>query len=217
MHFSVDLNTGLPRKIEESLVKGKRKINPLQKILEKYTIITETAVSEDGIEISVTIVFKSPSSKDTTPLCNPVHRKTALISAPVPSPGQKSFGTPVSVPGQRLVGSPGPMVLIGYGAYGVSVPVDYDPQTITLLERGFTIGYAHCRGGGEYGAKWHSEGREFKKYNTFKDFITCSKYVIERGYTSPSLLCGMGSSAGGLIMGVMANEASQLFAALIMR
>ena len=112
---------------------------------------------------------------------------------------------------------PRPFVLVGYGAYGISVSLEYDPQVLALLERGFCVGYAHCRGGGEFGAAWHAAGKGMHKRNTFSDFKACAEYLIANKWTSPSQLCGLGVSAGGLIMGVMANEHSHLFVALVMR
>jgi oligopeptidase B len=119
--------------------------------------------------------------------------------------------------GRGSVPDPGPFLLIGYGAYGLPLTVEYDPQVMALLQRGFSVGYAHCRGGGEYGSHWHAAGKGMLKWNTFNDFAACAEHLISKRYTSPSLLCGMGTSAGGLIMGVMANEFPHLFAALIMR
>jgi oligopeptidase B len=88
---------------------------------------------------------------------------------------------------------------------------------MVLLERGYSVTYAHCRGGGEYGQSWHDDGKQMNKWKTFEDFATCAEHLITRSYTIPSLLCGIGSSAGGLIMGVMANQYSHLFGAIIMR
>ena len=113
--------------------------------------------------------------------------------------------------------TPGPFVLIGYGAYGIPISMEFDPQVMTLLQRGFSVGYAHCRGGGEYGSHWHASGKGMLKWNTFHDFVACAEHLILRRYTAPSFLCGMGTSAGGLIMGVMVNKFPDLFTALIMR
>ena len=213
MHFAVDLKSGVPRKIVETPGRGKKKVDPIKKVLEKYSIITETAVSDDGTELPVTIVFKKCLSKGIThiPTAKPVPTQV-----PIPIDSDCSSAH-VSAEIERPETVPGPLVLIGYGSYGVSIPVGFDPQIIALLERGFTVAYAHCRGGGEYGATWHEQGKGLKKRNTFTDYITIAEYLIKQGYTLPALLCGLGSSAGGLIMGVIANEAPHLFAALIMR
>ena len=212
MHFAVDLKSGLPRKIVDTPGKGKKKVDPIVKILEKYSIITETAVTGDGTraEIPVTIVFKKYTAKCVT------HPSVKPTPISVTNSGDPTSAQ-IPVERERPEAIPGPMVLIGYGSYGVSVPVGFDPQIIALLERGFTVAYAHCRGGGEFGATWHEQGKKLKKCNTFTDYIAIAEYLIQQGYTVPALLCGLGSSAGGLIMGVVANEAPHLFAALIMR
>jgi oligopeptidase B len=153
-----------------------------------YRIVTEMALAFSGDGVSVPITI-------VTKRCS--------------GEGSGSLSDPVPVPG--------PFLLIGYGAYGIPLSVGYDPQVMTMLERGFSVGYAHCRGGGEFGSYWHTSGKGMLKWNTFNDFAACAEHLISRGYTDPSLLCGMGTSAGGLIMGVMANEFPHLFAALIMR
>ena len=99
----------------------------------------------------------------------------------------------------------------------------FDPQVYALLERGWLVAFAHCRGGGELGAAWHQAGKGPRKWNTYKDFAACARLLSDRdphrglGVTSPGLMCASGGSAGGLVMGVMANEYPQLFAALLMR
>ena len=110
-----------------------------------------------------------------------------------------------------------PVLIIGYGAYGVCVPVYYDPQYTVLLEKGWILAFAHCRGGGELGVSWHHQGKGGMKKNTFHDFIACVRYLLDNEVTIPSKLCAMGGSAGGLIMGVMLNEYPEYFAGVIMR
>jgi oligopeptidase B len=73
------------------------------------------------------------------------------------------------------------MLMIGYGSYGVSVPAHYRPEIAHLLQLGWSIAYAHVRGGGEYGPNWYEAGRCNKKWNTFLDFVACANYLINNG------------------------------------
>lgn len=155
-------------------------------------------------------------SGESTSIMNKLNRYRITTETVISSDGTLVLLTIVR-PKWATLPSPRPFVLIGYGAYGIPVSLEFDPQTLALLEKGFYVGYAHCRGGGELGAAWHAAGRGMLKRNTFKDYKACAEYLIAKGWTSPSLLCGMGVSAGGLIMGVMANECSHLFVALVMR
>jgi protease II len=113
--------------------------------------------------------------------------------------------------------APGPLLLLGYGSYGVSLPMNYRPEHIVLLEKGWTLAFAHVRGGGELGLAWYHDGYRMKKWNTFLDFAACAEDLIRRGYTTERLMCGEFESAGGLIGGVMINEYPHLFAGIILR
>lgn len=165
---------------------------------------------EHGLDDDGTGIGESTSMK------NKLNKYRITTETVISSDGTEVLLTMVHPKGATLP-SPRPFVLIGYGAYGIPVSLEFDPQTLALLEKGFCVGYAHCRGGGELGAAWHAAGRGMLKRNTFNDYKACAEYLIAKGWTSPSLLCGMGVSAGGLIMGVMANECSHLFVALVMR
>ncbi len=108
-----------------------------------------------------------------------------------------------------------PMYLTGYGAYGISEPVMFSSARLSLLERGVIYGVAHVRGGGDLGRDWKEEGRMLRKKNTFADFIACAEHLIAEKYTSASLLTIEGGSAGGLLVGAVANMRPDLFAAVI--
>lgn len=108
-----------------------------------------------------------------------------------------------------------PLLLYAYGSYGYSMPAAFQSTLIGLLDRGFIYAIAHVRGGEEMGRKWYDDGKLLNKKNTFNDFIDCGRYLVEEKYTSPQKLCASGGSAGGLLMGVVANEAPDLFAAII--
>jgi len=104
-----------------------------------------------------------------------------------------------------------PMLLLGYGSYGISIDVSFASSRLSLLDRGMIFGIAHIRGGGEMGKKWHEDGRMMNKKNTFTDFIDCAQYLVDQGYTSKDKLAVTGRSAGGLLMGAVLNMRPDLF------
>jgi oligopeptidase B len=108
-----------------------------------------------------------------------------------------------------------PMLLYGYGAYGISMDPAFSSDRLSLLDRGFIYAIAHIRGGADLGKPWHEDGRILKKKNSFTDFIACAEYLIAEKYTSPSHLAIMGGSAGGLLMGAVTNMRPDLFAAVV--
>jgi prolyl oligopeptidase len=112
----------------------------------------------------------------------------------------------------KLDGS-NPALIGGYGAYGFSNPMNFDPVQLAWLERGGVIAVAHVRGGGALGKEWHHAGRMATKPNTWKDFIACAEYLVKQGYTSPGKLAGKGGSAGGILIGRAITERPDLFAA----
>jgi oligopeptidase B len=105
----------------------------------------------------------------------------------------------------------GPLLLYGYGSYGMAMPVVFSSNRLSLLDRGFVYAIAHIRGGGELGKPWHDAGRMHQKMNTFTDFIACADFLIAKRYTSPQGLVIEGGSAGGLLMGAVANLRPDLF------
>jgi oligopeptidase B len=108
-----------------------------------------------------------------------------------------------------------PMLLYGYGSYGISIDPSFSSDRLSLLDRGFVYAIAHVRGGMDLGKPWHEDGRLLKKKNTFADFIACAEKLIAEKYTSPSRLAIMGRSAGGLLMGAVVNLRPDLFAAVV--
>lgn len=104
-----------------------------------------------------------------------------------------------------------PILLYAYGSYGSTIDPRFSSTRLSLLDRGFVFAIAHIRGSEYLGRNWYEEGKLLKKKNTFNDFIDCSKFLIENNYTSPSHLHALGGSAGGLLMGVIVNEAPELY------
>ncbi len=113
----------------------------------------------------------------------------------------------------RLDGT-NPTLISGYGAYGFTEQMGYDPSKLAWLERGGVLAVAHVRGGGAFGKEWHHAGRKLTKPNTWKDFIACGEYLVKAGYTSPAKLAGKGGSAGGILIGRAITERPDLFAAV---
>jgi oligopeptidase B len=108
-----------------------------------------------------------------------------------------------------------PLLLYGYGSYGYVLPIVFSSNRVSLLERGFAFAVAHVRGGGELGKPWHDQGRMLNKLNTFNDFIAVAEHLIGAGYTSPERLVIEGGSAGGLLMGAVANLRPELFRVVV--
>jgi oligopeptidase B len=108
-----------------------------------------------------------------------------------------------------------PFLLTAYGAYGYSSEAYFSSNRLSLLDRGIIYAIAHVRGGGEMGKSWHRQGQFLNKMNTFTDFISCARHLIEKGYTSNSRLVISGGSAGGLLMGAVVNMHPELFKAVV--
>ncbi|HAM73573.1 MAG TPA: oligopeptidase B, partial [Verrucomicrobiales bacterium] len=117
--------------------------------------------------------------------------------------------------GTRLDGT-APMLLVGYGSYGIPSTAHFSIQRLPLLDRGVIVGIAHIRGGGDLGKTWHDDGRMGRKRNTFTDFIACAEHLIRSRYTSADRLAIKGGSAGGLLIGATLNLRPDLFKAAIL-
>ena len=104
-----------------------------------------------------------------------------------------------------------PLLLYGYGAYGISTEPVFSAARLSLLDRGFVFAIAHVRGGEELGRQWYEEGKLLNKKNTFYDFIDCAEFLIREKYTSPHCLFIKGGSAGGLLVGAVINMRPELF------
>jgi len=110
---------------------------------------------------------------------------------------------------------PAPVLLYGYGAYGHSIPAAFSTNRLSLVDRGFIFAIAHVRGGMDKGFNWYSAGKLEHKTNTFKDFISSTEHLIEHGFTTGGKIVAQGGSAGGMLMGAIANMAPELFGGII--
>ena len=108
-----------------------------------------------------------------------------------------------------------PLLLYGYGSYGISIDPYFSSVRLSLLDRGFVYAIAHIRGGQELGRQWYEDGKLLKKKNTFSDFIACAEHLINEKYTNHQKLFAMGGSAGGLLMGAIVNLRPDLFQGIV--
>jgi oligopeptidase B len=124
---------------------------------------------------------------------------------------------PVSLVYNKTMFKPGhsPLLVYGYGAYGMSMDPAFSANRISLLDRGFVYALIHVRGGGELGQNWYQQGKLIHKPNTFSDFIDATQALIKDGYGQPGRIYAMGGSAGGLLMGAVINQAPQLYNAVV--
>jgi len=109
----------------------------------------------------------------------------------------------------------GPLLMQGYGSYGISSSPAFSSVRLSLLDRGFAFAIAHVRGGEELGRAWYENGRQKQKKNTFSDFIDCADFLVREKYTAPDRLYATGGSAGGLLMGAIMNMRPDLFHGIV--
>ncbi len=112
-------------------------------------------------------------------------------------------------------GAPQPLLLYGYGSYGISMDPWFRSSRVSLLDRGMIFAIAHVRGGGDRGKLWYEDGKLLRKKNTFTDFVACAEHLVKKGYTASDRLVIQGGSAGGLLMGAVTNLRPDLFRAVV--
>ncbi len=133
------------------------------------------------------------------------------------APAKDGVMVPISLVYKRGLVKNGdnPLVLYGYGSYGNSMDAYFSISRLSLLNRGFVWAITHIRGGEEMGRQWYEDGKLLNKKNTFTDFIACGEYLIKEGYTNSRKMFAMGGSAGGLLVGAVANMAPQLWRGIV--
>ena len=154
-------------------------------------------------------VVKQQRIKGYDPNAYEAHRLWAIASD-----GERVPISLVCARGAPRDGS-GALLLYGYGSYEHTIDPAFSPIRVSLLQRGVSFAIAHVRGGGEMGRRWYEDGKLLQKRNTFTDFIACAEHVVAEGHTSPARLVARGGSAGGLLMGAIANLRPDLFRAVI--
>ncbi|WP_333626815.1 S9 family peptidase [Sphingobacterium siyangense] len=143
--------------------------------------------------------------------------QTAYITERVFATARDGVQVPISIvykKGTKLDGS-APLLQYAYGSYGASMDPTFSSNRLSLLDRGFIYALAHIRGGEEMGRQWYEDGKMMHKMNTFYDFVDCGKYLIDQHYCMPENLYAQGGSAGGLLMGVIANIAPEQYHGII--
>ncbi|WP_425955438.1 S9 family peptidase [Xylanimonas sp. McL0601] len=163
-----------------------------------YVQRREWALAEDGTRVPVSLVWR----RDAVPA------RRFDGSRPV-------RGTdPSNRAGTHEPSEPAPLLLYGYGAYEYSLDPWFSVPRLSLLSRGVVLAVAHVRGGGELGRRWYDDGKLLAKTNTFTDFVAAARHLVDTGWTTPDRLAAEGGSAGGLLMGAVANLAPELFAGI---
>ena len=145
------------------------------------------------------------------------HDPLAYVTRRLMAPAADGAQVPVSLlyaKGTKLDGS-APLLLYGYGSYGMAMPAGFSSTRLSLVDRGFVFAIAHVRGGMDKGYGWYKDGKRDKKPNTFSDFIAVGEFLAETNFTSRGRIVAQGGSAGGMLMGAVANQAPDLFLAII--
>jgi oligopeptidase B len=145
------------------------------------------------------------------------HDLSAYVTRRVMAPAHDGETVPVSLLYRKSTPLDGsaPLLLYGYGAYGMAIPASFSTNALSLVDRGFIYAIAHVRGGKDKGFSWYSQGKREKKVNSFTDFIAAGEFLAREGLTSKGRIVAHGGSAGGMLMGAIANMAPELFLGII--
>ncbi|MBV8191285.1 MAG: S9 family peptidase [Alphaproteobacteria bacterium] len=145
------------------------------------------------------------------------HDPAQYVTTRIMAPSWDGAEVPVSILHRRDFERDGsaPLLLYGYGSYGMAMPASFSANRLSLVDRGFAYAIAHIRGGSDKGYGWYLDGKREKKTNTFADYEAAARALIAAGYTSAGRIVAHGASAGGMLMGAVANRAPELFAGLI--
>jgi oligopeptidase B len=187
-----------PRSVyDEDLGTGSNVLLKRQPVLgdfdpDRYRTERRWASADDGARVPISLVYRPD-----------------LVQVPAPGDHAPDDG------GGGGDSAGAPCLLYGYGSYETSIDPTFSSLRLSLLDRGFVFAIAHVRGGGEMGRRWYEEGKLAAKPTTFTDFVTCARALIAEGWTSPAKLVARGGSAGGLLMGAVANLAPELFRAVV--
>jgi oligopeptidase B len=174
------------------------------------SLVTPSSVYEYDVETGASTLLKQlevPGGFD----------RTLYASERVHATAPDGVQVPVSLVYRKDKRQPGqnPLYVYGYGSYGYSLPIGFNSNRLSLLDRGLVLAYAHIRGGGDLGKPWHDAGKMLYKRNTFTDFIAAVQHLTAAGYGDPQRVAIEGGSAGGLLMGAVANMRPDLFRAVV--
>ncbi len=145
------------------------------------------------------------------------HNPADYVTTRIMATSHDGAQVPVSILHRRDLQRDGraPLLLYGYGSYGMAMPASFSANRLSLVDRGFVYAIAHIRGGADKGWGWYLDGKREKKTNTFDDFAASACALIEAKYTNAKRIVGHGGSAGGMLMGAVANRAGELFAGIV--
>jgi oligopeptidase B len=145
------------------------------------------------------------------------HNPADYVTTRIIATSHDGAKVPVSILHRRDLVRDGtaPLLLYGYGSYGMAMPASFSANRLSLVDRGFVYAIAHIRGGSDKGWGWYLDGKRDKKTNSFDDFASCGRALIDARYTSAKRIVGHGGSAGGMLMGAVANRAGGLFAGIV--
>ena len=145
------------------------------------------------------------------------HNPADYVTTRIMSTSYDGAKVPVSILHRRDLERDGtaPLLLYGYGSYGAAMPAAFSSNRLSLVDRGFVYAIAHIRGGSDKGWNWYLDGKREKKTNSFDDFAACARALIAEKYTGIKRIVAHGASAGGMLMGAVANRAGELFAGIV--
>jgi oligopeptidase B len=145
------------------------------------------------------------------------HNPADYVTTRIMATSHDGAAVPVSILHARDLVRNGaaPLLLYGYGSYGMAMPASFSANRLSLVDRGFVYAIAHIRGGADKGWGWYLDGKREKKTNSFDDFAAAGRALIDAKYTSAKRIVGHGGSAGGMLMGAVANRAGELFAGIV--
>ncbi len=214
---SLDAKTGAPHAIvidEQVYAMGDEPNYEFDASTFRYSYSSPTtphSVYEENVRTGARTLLK----RDNVPGFDPSHYASERIHVTA----RDGTIVPVSIvrAGRLSPDNSHPLLLKGYGAYGVPSDVGFDPMLVSLLDRGVVYAVAHIRGGGDLGKPWHDAGRMANKMNTFTDFIDSAEWLIKSGWSRPGAIAIEGASAGGLLMGAVTNLRPDLWRAVVAR
>ena len=145
------------------------------------------------------------------------HNPADYVTTRIMAASHDGAEVPVSILHRKTLRRDGaaPLLLYGYGSYGMAMPASFSANRLSLVDRGFVYAIAHIRGGADKGWGWYLDGKRTRKNNSFEDFAACGRALIEAKYTAAKRIVGHGGSAGGMLMGAAANRAGELFAGIV--
>jgi oligopeptidase B len=175
------------------------------------------ATASDGVQVPISLVYRRDRFPGSHKPLGIEESQSALKESQSALKGH-DFSRAETAPSNEGASAPAeknPLYIYGYGSYGYPLPLGFNSNRLSLLDRGIVMAYAHIRGGGDLGKPWHDAGKMLVKRNTFTDFIAATEHLVSNGYGDPTRVAIEGGSAGGLLMGAVTNLRPDLFRAVL--